>query len=111
MFLRTALARLDNAFWSRKLVFATSAVYFVGIVRVGDLTMNKLERFKNQWSNDEWKELLANTEFAVEWSSQRGAETDAQNLTKCGELAPVILYGDAKTRAEFQLLSSLRNYR
>jgi hypothetical protein len=73
--------------------------------------MNNLERFKNEWSCDEWKELMVNSEFVGESSSQLATAPHTQDLTRCGELAPTVFYGDAETRGEFQLLSSLRTYR
>jgi hypothetical protein len=73
--------------------------------------MSELERFKRQWISEEWNELMGNADFAAEWNSQLASDSEVQDLTRCSELAPAILYGDARTRSEFRILSGLRSYR
>src|SRR2546425_8773362 len=48
------------------------------------------KRFRKQFNDTQWSDLLANPEFKSAW--------DGSNLTRAGEIAPRVLYPAAKTK-------------
>ena len=49
-------------------------------------------KFKKQFSNKDWSQLVANSEFNAAWENS--------NLVRAGELAPMILFPEAKNKKE-----------
>jgi len=59
--------------------------------------MNEREKFQRQYSReDQWRDLMANRGFKMAW--------DANNLRACGDMAPSILYGEARNAKELREL-------
>jgi hypothetical protein len=50
------------------------------------------ERFKAQWTEEDWQCLLISHEFVEAWN--------ANDEVKCGERAAEFLYGNADTKAD-----------
>jgi hypothetical protein len=57
------------------------------------------KRFRKQFNDFQWSELLANPEFKSAW--------DSSNFTRAGEIAPRVLYPAAKTKKERQEVRKL----
>jgi len=58
--------------------------------------MREAERFRQQFTNYEWQQLISNERFKLAW--------DAGDVIKAGELVGSILIGHGSTRKEREQL-------
>jgi hypothetical protein len=60
---------------------------------------DELKRFKKQYVA-EWPFLISDEEFAKAWNSQ--------NIVRCGELAPILIDGNAESKLEHKVLKAAK---
>lgn len=60
------------------------------------------EKFKAQFSEQQWSQLTTDTAFRAAW--------DSGDLTKSGELACSVLYGDERTKSAARLRRLLKDF-
>jgi hypothetical protein len=60
---------------------------------------DEAKRFEEQYEA-EWSFLLSDEEFARAWKSR--------NIVRCGELAPILIDGNAQSKLEYTVLKAAK---